>query len=95
MTILQTTDDTLETEIEACIASADALINSELSKHDLTVPNTTPQNILDASAHFAAWLFRHRRDPAGAEAFKVEAETFLQAYLETQSEVAFRVVSDQ
>lgn len=95
MTILQTTDDTLETEIEACINSADALIDSELSKHDLTVPDTTPQNIEDASAHFAAWLFRHRRDPAGAEAFKFEAETFLQGYIETQGEVAFRVVSDQ
>ena len=53
------------------------LIDSELAKHDLTVPDSTPQLILDASAHFAAWLFRHRRDPAGAAAFKEEAETFL------------------
>ena len=95
MLILQTTDETLETEIEGCITSADALIDSELSKHDLTVPGTVPQNVEDASAHFAAWLFRHRRDPAGAEAFKIEAEPFLRAYIETQGEVAFKVVSDQ
>jgi len=99
MTILQTTDETLETEIEGCITTVDAMIDNVLSEHDLTVPETVPQNIEDASAHFAAWLFRHRRDPGGAAPFKEEAELFLATYLETQgageSEVAFRVVSDQ
>lgn len=91
MLILQTTDETLETEIEGCITIADAMIDSELSKHDLAVPEVVPQNIEDASAHFAAWLFRHRRDPAGAAAFKEEAEVFLQTYIEAEAELPFRV----
>jgi hypothetical protein len=95
MSILQTEDATFETEIEGCITSADAFIDSELDKYDLTVPSSTPQVITDASAHFAAWLFRHRRDPTGAAAFKEEAEVFLQSYIECETEVAFRVVSDQ
>lgn len=93
MVILQTTDDMLETEIGACITDADALIDSLLEPHDLTVPAVTPQNIKNASAHFAAWLFRKRRDPAGADAFKQEAETFLQAYIESSAEVAFKVAT--
>lgn len=93
MIILQTTDETLETEIEACITGADALIDSMLEPHDLTVPAVTPQNIKDASAHFAAWLFRHRRDPTGAEAFWVEANRFLDAYISTEGKVAFKVAT--
>jgi hypothetical protein len=93
MIILQTSDETLETEIEACITSADALIDSLLKPRDLAVPTVTPQNIKDASAHFAAWLFRKRRDPAGADPFKQEAETFLQAYIDKEAEVAFKVCS--
>jgi hypothetical protein len=95
MIILQTTDELLETEIEACITGADALIDSKLEPYGLTVPDVTPQNILDASAHYAAWLFRKRRDPTGADAFKEEAEEFLQAYIESAGELPFKVVSDQ
>ena len=95
MTILHISDESLETEIEACITSADALVDSLLEHHDLTVPASVPQNIKDASAHFTAWLFRKRRDPTGADAFKQEAETILQAYIERASELAFKVVSNQ
>jgi hypothetical protein len=95
MAILQTTDESLETEIEACITEADALIDSLLEPYGLTVPDVTPQNIKDACAYFAAWLFRKRRDPGAADVFKQEAETILQAYVDKEAEVAFKVVSDQ
>jgi hypothetical protein len=86
---------TYDTELTACIVSADALVDSLLDPHDLSVPASVPQNIEDASAHYAAWLFRRRRDPKGAAAFKLEAEVFLQAYIDSTSELAFKVVNDQ
>lgn len=92
-TILQITESTWDTEITNCITSADALIDSLLKYHDLTVPASTPQNIKDASAHFAAWLFRRRRDPGGAEAFWEEANKFLEAYIDAEkTDVPFKVV---
>lgn len=85
-TILQITESTWDTEITDCIVSSDALIDSLLKYKGLTVPVSTPQNIKDASKHFAAWLFRKRRDPVGAEAFWEEADKFLQAYINAEEE---------
>jgi hypothetical protein len=84
---------TWDTEIESCITSADALIDSLLKKLDLTVPSPVPQNIVDASAYFAAWLFRRRRDPAGAAVFWEEANKFLDAYIaaDEDADVPFKV----
>ena len=92
---IETATETYDTELAACIVSADAWVDGKLEPHDLTVPVSVPQNIKDASIHFAAWLFRKRRDPTGADAFKAEAEEFLDAYIESTSELAFVVVSDQ
>lgn len=86
---------TYDTEITACIVSADALIDKLLEPHDLTVPVSVPQTVEDASAYFAAWLFRRRRDPTGAEAFFVEANKFLDAYIGSAGEPAFVVVNDE
>ena len=86
-------DLTFDTELEACIASADALIDGLLKKSGLTVPDPVPQIIADASAYFAAWLLRHRRDPEAAEVFWVEAHKFLEVYVESEEEVAFKVGS--
>lgn len=88
-------DTTYDTEIGACITSGDALIDKLLEPYELTVPTSVPQVIEDASAFFAAWLFRRRRDPVGAEAFYAEAMKFLDAYVSDEQEVAFRVVSDE
>jgi len=93
-TILQIAaeDLTFDTEIEACIASADALIDGLLKKSGLSVPALTPQNIMDASAYFAAWVFRHRRDPSAAEVFWVEAHKFLDVYVSAEDGAALRMV---
>jgi len=84
---------TFDTEIEACIVSGDALVDGLLKKSGLTVPVSVPQTIADASAYFAAWLFRHRRDPEVAGVFWVEANRFLGTYVEGEEEIAFKVGS--
>ena len=88
-----TEDTSLDSAIATAIASADGLIDSLLKPSGLAVPATVPQNILDASSHFAAWLMRKHADSVGAEAFWVEAQLFLQAYIDAQSEPAFVVGS--
>ncbi len=88
-------DTSHDSELEACIDSADAWIDKRLEPHDLAVPDSVPQLIKDASIHFAAWLFRKRRDPTGADPFKAEAEEFLNTYIQDETEVAFSVVNDQ
>ena len=58
--ILQDSTVTYETEIAACITSSDAYVDSLLRQKGLTVASPTPQNIIDASNYFAAWMFRKK-----------------------------------
>lgn len=83
--------ETFDDEITGCIVSADALVDSLLRQKQLSVSLPVSQNIVDASAHFAAWQFRRRRDPVGAEAFWQEANRFLDVYGEAEGELPFRV----
>jgi hypothetical protein len=83
--------ETYDEELAGCVISADALVDSLLKQRGLSVPSPTPQNVVDASVYFSAWLFRRRRDPVGAEAFWQEANRFLDVYGETEGESAFRV----
>ena len=76
---------TFDTEIGDCLASADALVDSFLKHAGLAVPVVVPQNVADASDYFAAYLFRKRRDPEGAEAFWAEANRFLDAYVDAEA----------
>ena len=89
-------DESFDDEIEDYITSADALVDSLLKQKDSAVPAETPQNIIDASKYFAAWLFRRPRDPVGAEAFWEEANKFLDAFVNADEELEFpfRVCSD-
>ena len=88
-------DTTYDDEIDTCITSGDALIDKLLAAHDLTVPASVPQTVEDASVYFAAWLFRRRRDPTGAEAFYAEAMKFIEVYEQDQGEPAFQVVNGE
>jgi hypothetical protein len=90
---IATEDTSLDDAIEVAIASADGLIDGLLKPYVLAVPATVPQNILDASTHFTAWLMRKHADPVGAKAFWDEAQLFLQAYIDAESEPAFVVGS--
>ena len=88
-------DDTHDTELTACIASADALVDGLLKKCNLTVPDSVPQLVTDASAHFAAWLFKdRRRDQGDASGLWDQAHKFLDAYIESEEEISFLVGGD-
>ncbi len=71
------------------------MIDKLLAAYDLTVPDSVPQTVEDASIYMAAWLFRRRRDPTGAEAFYAEAMKFIEVYAQDQGEPAFTVVDDE
>ena len=81
--------DLAETKFDAqladCVISASALVDGLLKPKKLTVPAVVPQLIVDASKYFAAWMFRRSSDPVGAEAFWLEANRFLDAYIEAES----------
>ena len=87
-------DDSFDTELGSCIASADALVDGLLKKVGLTVPGTVPQLVEDASAYFAAWLFKDRRGPdveAVAAKLWEQAHKFLDNYIDTEEEISFVV----
>jgi hypothetical protein len=81
--VLQETSSTYDAEVASCIVSGDGLVDSLLKVESLTVPSVVPQNIKDADAYFAAWMFRRRRDPTGAEAFWSEGQRFLNVYIDS------------
>jgi len=84
--ILRISDTSFDVEIDSCIPSAEGLVDSFLKAHNLSVPAEVPQLVRDACAHFAAWLFRRRREPVEAEAFWNEARRFLEAYVDAEAE---------
>ena len=82
--ILQDSTVTYESEIAGCITSSDAYMVSLLLQRGLSVVSPTPQNIIDASNYFAAWMFRKKRDPQSSWIFYTDAERFLNAYCDSQ-----------
>lgn len=93
--VLDIKEHNYDTEISECIASADALIVGQLKIEALSVPSPVPQMIRDASKFLAAWHFRRKRDPAGAEAFWVEGQRFVQTHIDgnpSADSLGFRAV---
>jgi len=81
------TDDTLldfDEEIVETIQIAMEMVDAQLAVKDLTASSTS-KLIQQATAHFAAYLYRRKRDPVGAEAFKAEAEKFLADYVGSEN----------
>ena len=87
-------DTTFDTELAAAVSTSDALVDALLAKNELTVPGSVPQLVVDASAHFAAWLFRRRRDPVGAVAFLDEANKLLDTYMDSLTESPVEIITD-
>lgn len=83
---LETEDTTYDLELTGCVSSSSALVDALLKAKGLAVPFVVPQLVIDASKHFAAWEFRRRRDPTGAEAFWMEANRILDTYAEGEKE---------
>jgi hypothetical protein len=80
--VLQISDDKWDSELSECVTSASALVDGFLSREGLTMPSPVPQILVDAAKYFAAWDFRRRRDPVGAEAFWAEANRLLSVYID-------------
>ena len=76
-----------DSQLTDCICSASGLVDAFLKAKGLVVPAIVPQLIKDSAKFFAAWLFRRLSDPVGAEAFWVEANKFLDAYADAESNV--------
>jgi hypothetical protein len=75
-----------DTQLADAITSAGGLVDGFLKPHGLAVPAVIPQLVEDAAKYYSAWLFRRNADPVGAEAFWVEANRFLQAYIHAEFE---------
>jgi hypothetical protein len=83
--VLQISEDKFDSELSECISSASGLVDGYLACERLTVPSVVvPQVLADATKYFAAWDFRRRRDPVGAEAFWTEATRILGVYLDAE-----------
>jgi hypothetical protein len=92
--LIDVDEDSFDTELGSCIASADALVDGLLKKVSLTVPDEVPQLVADASAYFAAWLFKDRRGPdveAAAAKLWDQAHKFLDNYIDSEDEISFLV----
>ena len=76
-----------DTELEGCVESADAIIDSWLLQRGLSMPSAVPKNLEDASKCFAAWLFRRRRNyQESTSSFWTEATRFFNAYVDAAEE---------
>ncbi len=82
--VLQISEDKWDSELSECVASACALVDGFLAREGLAPPSVVPQVLVDAAKFFAAWDFRRRRDPVGAEAFWNEAVRILGVYVEAE-----------
>ncbi len=83
---IDTADTSHDAELTVCVTSATALVDGLLKAKDLTVPAVVPSLVVDAAKYFAAWDFRRRRDPVGAEAFWAEANRILDVYVDAERE---------
>jgi hypothetical protein len=87
------TDDTSDTELTNCIASADALIDSLSKCWGFSVPfSPVPAAIANASKHLAAWFFRMRGSPPSeAKALWDLGMKFFEAYRDAERNPSFVV----
>jgi hypothetical protein len=90
--VLQISEDKWDSELAECVTSASALLDGLLAREGLIVASPTPQIIIDASKFLAAWDFRRRRDPVGAEAFWNEANRILGIYVDAEKQPYVGVV---
>ena len=75
-----------DVQLAASVTSGSALVDGFLKAKTLSVPSLVPELIVCSAKFFAAWMFRRFSDPVGAEAFWVEANRFLDAYVAAEVE---------
>ncbi len=82
--ISQEEGDKWDEEITSEVATADAIVETVLAAYSLTLPEETPDVILEARNNYAAWLFRRKRDVEGAQHFLGDADLLLKKYVESR-----------
>lgn len=81
--LLGITDTSEDTELTNHIASADAEIDSELARANLSVPSPTPTLIAEASSYLASAKQRRERigDPRLIDFYRSEGDRLLMKYV--------------
>jgi hypothetical protein len=70
-----------DAELADCVTSCSDKVLNLLRAADLPVPTEIPQALKDATKFFAAWQYRRRRDPEGAQVFWYDAQEALNEYI--------------
>ncbi len=73
-----------DVELADCVTDASDKVNTLLKIAGFTVPSVVPSSIKKAVKFFAAWEYRRRRDPEGAQVFYYDAQEALQEYIGAQ-----------
>jgi hypothetical protein len=73
-------------ELAECIADATDKVRNLLKTESLAVPepldvSAVPQSLRIAAKNFAAWKYRRRRDPEGAQVFYYDGQEALNGYI--------------
>ncbi len=79
--VAETSEDA---EITDCITGSSDRVDKLLKISGLVVPSVVPQSIKDATKFFAAWQYRRRRDPEGAQVFYYDAQETLRTYIDAE-----------
>ena len=84
--VIDAAETSEDAELAGCVTSGSSLVDGLLKINGLTVPVLVPELIKSAAKNFAAWEYRRRREPDEAEAFWNDAQRFLQAYIDAETE---------
>ena len=78
------TETSEDAELADCITSCSDKVKNLLKAADLEVPLEIPQSVKDSTKFFAAWQYRRRRDPEGAQAFWYDAQEALKGFIDAE-----------
>ena len=82
--VAETSEDV---ELADCVTDSSDKVDNLLKQAGFVVPSVVPTSIKRAAKFFAAWEYRRRRDPAGAQVFWFDAQEALQEYIGAQKVV--------
>jgi hypothetical protein len=73
-----------DVELADCVTDASGKVDDLLKASGFVVPSVVPITITKATKFFAAWEYRRRRDPLGAQVFWYDAQEAIQEYIAAQ-----------
>jgi hypothetical protein len=79
--VAETSEDA---ELADIVTDASDKVDRLLQVQDLAVPAEVPTTVKRAAKFFAAWEYRRRRDPEGAQIFWYDAQEAVREYVEAE-----------